>query len=188
MESTIPTLTTERLVLRPFSAEDAPAVQRLAAAPEVAATALNIPHPYPEGAAAAWIATHAATAAEGTLWTWAITRAAVAVFLGAITIGVAQRRARGHLGYWLGVPYWNHGYMTEAARCVVAFGFADLHLYRIEAACFPRNRASARVMEKAGLRYEGRLRGYVRKGETFEDVLLYALVRPYHDAGWVPRS
>jgi RimJ/RimL family protein N-acetyltransferase len=178
VEPTIPTLTTERLVLRPFSAEDAPAVQALAAAPEVAATSLNIPHPYPEGTAAAWIARHAVAAADGTLRTWAITRAADSILLGSITIGVMQRHARGHLGYWLGLPYWNRGYTTEAARRVVAFGFGDLHLYRIEAACFPRNRASARVMEKAGLRYEGRLRGYVRKGEAFEDVLLYALVRP----------
>src|SRR5689334_2414692 len=114
-------------MLRPFSAVDAPAVQMLAAAPEVAATTLNLPHPYPEGVASAWIATHAAAAAEGTLWTWAITRAADSVLLGSIAIGVTQRHARGHLGYWLGVPYWNHGYTTEAARCVVGFGFNDLH-------------------------------------------------------------
>ena len=43
--------------------------------------------------------------------------------------------------------------------------------------CFPRNRASARVMEKAGLRFEGLLRGYIRKGDTFEDVLIYGILR-----------
>ena len=49
-------LATERLLLRPFVPDDAPAVQRLAAAYEVAEGTLLIPHPYPEGAAAEWIA------------------------------------------------------------------------------------------------------------------------------------
>jgi len=170
----IPTLTTERLVLRPFTLDDTPAVQALASADEVAATTLNLPHPYPDGAAAAWIGKHAPAAADRRAYTWAIVRAAGATFLGAITLGVESPHARGALGYWLGVPYWSQGYTTEAVRRVATFARTDLRLHRIEAACFPRNRASARVMEKAGLRYEGLLRGYVRKDGVFEDVLIYA--------------
>ncbi len=176
MPGTIPTLTTERLVLRPFTSDDAPVVQTLANAATVAATTLNLPHPYPEGAAVAWIGTHATAAAEGKAYTWAIVRAEDATLLGAITLEVEPSHARGTLGYWLGVPYWNHGYTTEAARRVVAFGFVELTLHRIDAQCFARNRASARVMEKAGLRYEGMLRGYIRKGVTYEDVLMYAVL------------
>ncbi len=170
----IPTLTTERLVLRPFTLDDAPIVQALASATEIAATTLNLPHPYPDGAAAAWIGKHATAAADGRAYTWAIVRAAGATLLGAITLSVESAHARGGLGYWLGVPYWGQGYTTEAARRTVTFAHTNLGLHRIEAACFPRNRASARVMEKVGLRYEGLLRGYVRKNEIFEDVLLYA--------------
>ncbi len=177
MAHDIPTLTTERLMLRPFAVEDAPRVQALAGAVEVAATTLNLPHPYPEGAAAAWIGTHAAAAIEGSAVTWAIVRATDALLIGAIVLGIEPRHARGELGYWLGVPYWNHGYTSEAARRVVIFGFVDRDLHRIQSMCFPRNRASARVMERAGLRYEDLLRGYVRKGEVFEDVLMYGLVR-----------
>lgn len=176
MDSTIPALTTERLLLRRFASEDAPTVQALASATEIAATTLNLLHPYPDGAAAQWIGRHAEAAAEGKAYTWAIIRAEDATLLGAITLGVEQRHARGVLGYWLGVPYWTHGYTTEATRRVLAFGLTELGLHRIEALCFPRNRASARVMEKAGLHYEGLLRGYVRKGATFEDVLVYAVL------------
>jgi RimJ/RimL family protein N-acetyltransferase len=97
--------------------------------------------------------------------------------MGAISIGLTKAHQRGELGYWLGVPFWNQGYTTEAARCVTAFGFAELGLHRVQATCLPRNVASSRVMEKAGLRYEGLLRGYFRKGETFEDVAMYAVLR-----------
>ncbi len=177
MSHDIPTLTTERLILCPFTMEDAPQVQALAGAAEVAATTLNLPYPYPEGAAAAWIDTHAAAAAEGIAVTWAIVRAADVLLIGAIVLGVAPRHARGELGYWLGVPYWNHGYTSEAAQRVTMFGLVDRGLHRIQSMCYPHNRASARVMEKAGLRYEGLLRDYIRKGATFEDVLMYGLVR-----------
>ncbi len=177
MAHDIPTLTTERLILRPFTMEDAPQVQALAGAAEVAATTLNLPYPYPEGAAVAWIDTHAAAAAEGIAVTWAIVRAADVLLIGAIVLGVVPRHARGELGYWLGVPYWNHGYTSEAARRVTMFGLVDRGLHRIQSMCYPHNCASARVMEKAGLRYEGLLREYIRKGATFEDVLMYGLVR-----------
>ncbi len=164
-------------MLRPFTTEDAPRVQALAGAAEVAATTLNLPHPYPDGAAAMWIGRHALAAADGQSYTWAIVHAADAALLGAVALTIEPRHARGGLGYWLGAPYWGQGYTTEAARRITVFGFVDLGLQRIEAHCFPRNRASARVMEKVGLRYEGLLRGYVRKGEVFEDVLMYGLVR-----------
>jgi len=173
----IPTLSTERLLLRPFAAADAARVQALAGAPELAVTALNIPHPYPDGAAESWIARHVGIASEGVGMTWAIVRRQGETLLGAISLGLTARHQRGSLGYWLGVPYWNQGYTTEAARRVIQFAFDERGCYRVEAGCFPRNVASARVMEKAGLRYEGILRGYLRKGDTFEDVAMYALLR-----------
>lgn len=177
MTIALPTLETDRLVLRPFTLADAGRVHELAGAPAVAATTLNIPHPYPEGAAEDWIGTHAENAARGAGFTWAITRKADDLLIGAIGVGVNATHRRGELGYWLGVPYWNQGYTSEAARRVVAFGFAELELNRIAAAYLPRNPASGRVMQKAGMTYEGTLRQYVRKGETFEDVAMYAILR-----------
>jgi RimJ/RimL family protein N-acetyltransferase len=174
----IPTFLTERLQLRPFAPADAALVQALAGAPEVAATALTIPHPYPDGAAETWIARHMTDADDGIRLTWAIVRRRDETLLGAITLGLAGRHGRGSLGYWLGVPYWNQGYTTEAARRVTAFAFLECGCYRVEAGCFPRNVASSRVMEKSGLRYEGVLRSYLRKGDHFEDVAMYALLRP----------
>ncbi|MDQ3702299.1 MAG: GNAT family N-acetyltransferase [Chloroflexota bacterium] len=175
--STILVLETARLRLRPFAPTDAVAVRRLAGAPEVAATTLNIPHPYPEGAAEQWIGGHTAAAAEGRGFTWAIVRQADDELLGAVGCIITPAHARAELGYWLGVPYWNQGYMTESVRRVVAFGFASLGLHRIQSTALPRNVASWRVMEKAGLRREGILRSYVRKNDLFEDIVIYALLR-----------
>lgn len=54
----LPTLTTRRLILRPFTLADAPMVQKLCGAYKVAAKTLSVPHPYPDGMAEAWIASH----------------------------------------------------------------------------------------------------------------------------------
>lgn len=173
-------LETDRLRLRPFTVADAPIVEVLAGAWEVAATTLHIPHPYPSGVAEEWILTHGPDAERGDALTWAVTRRTDEALLGAIRLGLNKTHRRAEMGYWLGVPFWNQGYTSEAARRVVAHGFTRLGLQRIQATCLPRNVASARVMVKAGLRYEGLLRGYVRKGETYEDIAIYAVLR--HDA------
>jgi ribosomal-protein-alanine N-acetyltransferase len=175
--SSIPTLDTQRLHLRAFGLADALEVRRLAGDPAVAATTLNIPHPYPEGAAEAWIAAHEAHAAEGRSFSWAIVRQEDGALMGAIGLVLTPVHLRAEMGYWLGVPFWNQGYMTEAARRVIAFGFAQLGLHRLQAGAFPRNTGSWRVMEKAGMQREGVLRGYARKEAVFEDVAMYSILR-----------
>src|SRR5687768_17427188 len=103
MES-IPTLTTPRLILRPFTVEDAPAVERLAGSREVADTTLSIPHPYPEGGGAAWIETHAATWKSGKGFTLAIAlRETPDALIGAIGLSIDRDHSRGELGYWINV-------------------------------------------------------------------------------------
>jgi ribosomal-protein-alanine N-acetyltransferase len=173
----IPVLETDRLQLRPFVSSDAPAVQTLAGAAEVAATTTYVPHPYPDGAAELWITSLAQPTETGPKFTWAITDRSAGILMGAISIVVHDRHRRGVMGYWLGVPFWNRGYMTEAAKAVVNFAFADLDLHRVEAIILPRNGASIRVAEKAGLRYEGTLRGYNLKGSVFEDIAIYGQVQ-----------
>ena len=173
----VPTLETARLRLRPFTQADAPIVRALAGDVRVSATTLNIPHPYPEGLAREWIGTHAANAADGRAYIFAIERKDDSALLGGIAINIARQHSRAEIGYWLGFPYWNQGYTTEAARRIVAFGFEDLDLNRIQATYWPRNPASGRVMEKVGLRYEGTLRGYLLRKGSFEDTAIHALTR-----------
>jgi RimJ/RimL family protein N-acetyltransferase len=173
-QTTQPTLATTRLRLRPFALSDAGDVQRLAGAREVFDTTVNIPHPYPDGAAEAWIATHAEGFASGASVTFAIAPKDAPGIVGAVGLTIARAHARAELGYWLGQPWWGRGLMTEAARAVLRYGFAVLALNRIQATHFVRNPASGRVMQKIGMRYEGRLLQYFKKGEGLEDVETYA--------------
>lgn len=171
-----PVLRTTRLLLRPFGFDDALSVQLLAGAREVADTTLHIPHPYPAGAAEQWIATHPATWEAGTGVTYAVTDAVTSVLMGAVGLTIMPAHARGELGYWLGVPYWNRGYCTEASRAVVDLGFSQLGLHRIQARHLTRNPASGRVMQKLGMQPEGVNRDAILKHDRFEDLAMYAIL------------
>ena len=81
------------------------------------------------------------------------------------------------LGYWIGYPYWNQGYCTEAAQVVLVYGFSILGLNRIHGRCLKRNPASGRVMEKIGMVQEGCLRAHDKKWEQFEDLVLYGILK-----------
>ncbi|WP_301123132.1 GNAT family N-acetyltransferase [Mycolicibacterium fortuitum] len=65
---------------------------------------------------------------------------------------------------------------AEAARMLLRFGFAQLQLRRISATCHPDNHASARVLEKAGLVFGGRMRSHLLVRGAWRDSLLYAAI------------
>lgn len=172
-----PTLTSKRLILRPFSPADAPVVQRLAGDRRIAETTLNIPHPYEDGMAEQWIATHGPAYDAGTQATFAIVLLEPEQLVGAIGLIVNRELHKAELGYWVGHPYWNRGYATEAAIAILDFGFGKLGLNRIGAKHLARNPSSGRVMEKAGMLREGRARQDTMKWGQFEDLVSYGILR-----------
>lgn len=152
-------------------------MQRLAGARQIADTTLTVPHPYPDGAAEAWIATHRPAWEDRTGVTYAIT-VADGDLVGAIGLALNPAHAAAELGYWIAVPAWGRGFATEAAVALCDFGFGMLGVHRIQARHLMRNPASGRVMQKLGMQREGVLRGAVRKWDQFEDLALYAVVAP----------
>jgi ribosomal-protein-alanine N-acetyltransferase len=68
------------------------------------------------------------------------------------------------------------GYATETAQRLLRFGFATLGLHRIIGQCDPRNTASARVLERIGMRYEGHLRDTMLIRDGWRDSLIYSLL------------
>jgi [ribosomal protein S5]-alanine N-acetyltransferase len=88
--------------------------------------------------------------------------------------GVAQA---GSLGYWMGLPFIRHGYMTAAVRAVIPFALTSLRLHRLEAACIPSNAASIKLLENTGFTREGYAREYLCINGTWQDHLLYARLK-----------
>lgn len=172
-----PTLTTERLILRPFVQEDAVEVTRVVSDRRIADTTLNIPHPYDESVAEGWIGTHADAAERDEALTLAVTERASGAIVGAVALTIARAHRRAELGYWIAVEHWGRGYATEAARAMLDHGFGALDLTRVVAHCLTRNPGSWRVMEKLGMQREGRLREHVVKWDVPEDIWIYGLLR-----------
>ena len=172
----LPILHTPRLLLRPLEMSDAERIQALASDPAIAATTSTLPHPYHLQHAQSWIEGIAPAFADGKGISLAITCEKVIVGVMSLA-GISRKHRRAALGYWIGVPFWGRGYATEAARSIIAYGFAELELNRIYGECYSHNLASERVLQKLGMWFEGCQRGAMRKGDAFIDILLYALLK-----------
>jgi RimJ/RimL family protein N-acetyltransferase len=182
--STTPTLHTKRLILRPFSLADVPAVVALAGDWDIAFNTLSVPHPYTEDHAVQWIRQQNEQWKQKQAVTFAIAQADNTL-VGSIGLGLVPSFNLAELGYWVGKPYWGRGYATEAACAVVDFGFEKLSLHRIQATHFGNNPASGKVMQKVGLLYEGCRRQHTLKWDEYRDIKLYGMLREdwQHQAG-----
>jgi ribosomal-protein-alanine N-acetyltransferase len=179
-----PTLTTQRLLLRPFLPSDAKEVQRLAGDERIASMTLSVPHPYPNGAAEKWIASHPESYATDEGVTFAIALKTDVGLIGCISLmGISKTHRRAEAGYWIGVEYWNQGYCTEALKALITFGFAELALNKITARHMSKNPQSGRVMIKAGMKHEGVLRQDYFRGGRFEDSVVYGILAQEHTKG-----
>lgn len=154
-------------LLRWFTPADAARVQELAADAEVAETTASIPHPYPHGAARAWIASHDSERDRGAQYTYAIASADGTTLIGAVRLRPLADE-HDNVGCWIGRPYWGRGYATAATMAVTALVFGYLDCETLAASHLERNPASGRVLEKCGfalLRTE--VRTHRGKTETF---------------------
>ena len=91
-----------------------------------------------------------------------------------IRIGSDVHRYTAELGYWLGEHFWGRGIMSDAVAAFKDFCFNNFQLRRLYAEPFANNQASARVLDKTGFVFEGRLKNNVTKDGKLLDSLLYA--------------
>jgi len=104
--------------------------------------------------------------------------------VGCINARFPRHPRQADIGYWLGVPHWNQGCMTEAVRLVCYLSFKHLDAARAYATVFTRNMASRKVLEKNGFSVDGTLRHHVFKRGEFVDSWFLTLLRPEWETGW----
>lgn len=171
-------ITSGRLLLRDFIPDDLAAVLALEAEPTL--------HHYRGGGQPTEEETHAffrrtqdcQTLDPRPVYALAIVLPVDGSLIGVVSLTITNRElGQAELGYRLSSRAWGKGYATEASQALVSFGFASLGLHRIFAMCHPDNAGSQRVMEKAGMRYEGHLREDFRNRDgSWRDSLLYAIL------------
>jgi ribosomal-protein-alanine N-acetyltransferase len=170
-------LDSERLLLREFSLSDWPAVNAYTSDPEVVK---YMPFgPTTEEQTREHLPQCLAYAVEQPrrIYELAVVLRAENHLIGTATIALhPHERRNASFSYLLHRRYWGKGYATEAMRSLFSFGFRDLQLHRLEDTCDTRNLASARVMEKLGMRREGHLRETIWKDGHWYDEYSYAIL------------
>ncbi len=170
-------LTSPRVTLREFVLEDWPAVHAYASRPETCRFQPWGPNSPAESQAYVALAIARAGEQPRSSYILAVVLAATEGVIGAAALEIRSRQHRsGEIAYVLHPDYWGQGYATEVAHLLVDFGFGTLGLHRVAGTCDPRNTASARVLQKTGMQYEGRLRETLLLRDGWRDSAVYSLL------------
>lgn len=164
--------------VRPYAEGDFMSLAIAANNPKIARWMRNtFPQPYTADDAKAWISfANSASPPRN----FAICRPDGSAVIGGI--GLKARTDIQHrtmeIGYWLSEDYWHQGIATEVVTAFAEWVFASFeNLVRLDAEVFDGNRASNRVLEKAGFEFEGRRRKAVEKAGVVLDTLTYSKVK-----------
>ena len=181
----LPTLTTERLTLRPLQAADAPAVFRLVNDYSVAGNLARVPFPYKESVAASWIGSTAEQAARGEGFHLAITQGGTLIGCIGLTLNRGDA-GEAELGYWVGAKFWGRGFAREAARALLDWGFSNLGLDRVVASALTDNPASHAVLRAVGFAQTGQdVQEFMSRNRAMP-VLLFEMAKPRTEARALP--
>ena len=179
--SRMPTLETERLILRKLEPSDAADMFDYAKREDVTRYLTWYPHKS-ESATEQYLAYISRLYGAGSFYDWAVVDKGSQRMIG--TCGFTRfdfRHDSGEIGYVLNPDFWGRGLMPEAAVEVVRFGFENLLLNRIEAKHLTGNEASRRVMEKLGMTYEGVSRGAMLIKGKYRDVHTCGILRSEYE-------
>ncbi len=177
MEDPFAELETARLLLSPPRVADIPAIVELANNPNIAKNVFHLPYPYREKDAVFWINMAYQGLKEESRFIFALRLKPDDDFIGGMGLTLAKAHHRAEMGYWVGEPYWNKGYASEAAAAVLQFGFEQLKLNKINATHLDTNPASGKVMTKNGMIREGVLKEHMWKDGAFKTLVQYAMLR-----------
>ena len=173
----LPTIETERLLLRKISLNDASDMFEYASNPEVSEYTMWSTHTSIEDTKY-FIKSLLKMYKKRELVDWGIVHKVEKKFIG--TCGFVEwsmTHSRAEMGYAISRKYWNQGYMSEAVNAMMEFGFREMLLNRIQGKCQVHNIGSARVMEKVGMQLEGILRQQLFVKGEYWDLKIYSILR-----------
>jgi len=173
----VPTLQTERLIIRPWQRSDANDMFQYASDLEVTRYAMWPAHSSVEESIRD--ISDAISRYEADSWMYlGIEHRADRKFIGSVGyVGWNRTDRRAELAFALNRSYWNRGIMTEACRAVLQFGWIEMQLHRVEAKCIATNLASIAILTKLGFTREGLRKEAARMDQSFVDVLEWGLLR-----------
>lgn len=171
-----PSLFTARLHLRAMNAGDVSNIQYHINTEAVCNNLSYTPHPYTMEMAENWMRNVNAGMANGNCRYWSMCDRSNEQFIGSMGLSLYRDQEGAEMHYWLGEPFWNNGYCTEAAKRVIIYVFEDLKLHRLQITHRENNIGSRRVIEKCGFVREGCMRDYLKRFGKFENVISYSML------------
>jgi RimJ/RimL family protein N-acetyltransferase len=178
--STNPIASLTRSTIREFAPGDAATLARQCNNHHISRWMTDrFPHPYRLQDAHDWIEHNRTVAAHGPPQNFAVVDRETDAVVGGIGItpGTDVHGHTAEIGYWLGEEYWGRGIMSEVLPAFTRWVWQNRDLDRLWTGVFDGNGASRRVLEKAGYRYEGTMRGHVRKEGVLRDMHVYGVTR-----------
>jgi RimJ/RimL family protein N-acetyltransferase len=171
-------LSTDRLLLRPFSEGDLEAVYAIESRPDVMRYLYWEPRAREEARASLDRRVKMTSLDdEAAALRLAVVRRDSAELIGDLSLRLRSRKDRqGEIGFMFHPDHHGRGYAAEAGRAVLELGFENFGLHRIFGSCDARNTASAHLMERLGMRLEGRLRETEYVKGVWCDELIYAML------------
>lgn len=177
-------LETPRLILRPFTVDDAPAMFANWASDGEVTKYLTWPTHTDPSVSRAYCEGIQGSYADPKHYEWAIVLKELGEPIGSISVvGRQAETACFHIGYCLGRAFWHRGIMTEAFSEVIRFLFEEVGALRVDACHDVRNPHSGQVMAKCGLTYEGTLRRRGKNNQGICDTVWYGILKEDYEKG-----
>lgn len=164
-------------MLRPLIEADGPKVQQLCAAGDIGKLLRSVPSPYPDGAAAKWIAQHPRMWETRKYMVYGIAHRQNEQLYGAVQLDLELRDSRARLSCWVAQDHWDEGVATEACGLMKRVALEHLKLERLWVRYHGENKPAARVCEKMDLRHEGTLRNHMLYNDEHHDVHIWGTTR-----------
>ncbi|TJY43322.1 GNAT family N-acetyltransferase [Cohnella pontilimi] len=169
-------LETERLLIREVKAQDFEAIHAYASDPNVVRYMIWGPNSEQDTQDHIQRCLNMQLQIPRAGYEWAVVLKQTGRLIGGCGLHVEQP-LQAELGYCFHADYWGQGYAFEAATALLKFGFGELGLHRMYATCRPANIGSEKVMQKAGMKYEGHLREHMWHKGQWHDSYLYSILK-----------